>query len=324
MPDVICLGEILIDFISTESHVTIAQAPAFEKKPGGAPANVACGLARLGVSAAFIGKVGQDHFGEFLRETLSENNVDTAGLAVSSTCNTTLAFVSLAGNGERSFAFYRNPGADTQLTPDDLPRQSFQNGRIFHFGSLSLTHEPARSATLAALDLAEANSMLISYDPNLRPALWPSLAEARTQMLQVMKRVHLLKISEEEAQFLTGSDSAIDGARQLLAEGPSLVLLTLGEKGCCIIREGIDPIEVPGMKVLSIDTTGAGDAFMAAFLSRLIHYGTNAIGLCVLGPSLLTAMARFANAAGALATTKKGAIPAMPSRKDVEGAMGED
>jgi fructokinase len=134
MPDVICLGEILIDFISTESFVTVAQAPAFEKKPGGAPANVACGLSRLSIPASFVGKTGRDHFGEFLRETLAENKVNIEGLAVSDKCNTTLAFVSLAASGERSFTFYRNPGADTQLTPDDLPKELFKAASIFHFG----------------------------------------------------------------------------------------------------------------------------------------------------------------------------------------------
>ena len=232
MPNAICLGEILSDFVSTQEGVAVGQAPAFEKKPGGAPANVAVGLARLGVSAGFIGKVGRDAFGDFLRETLVENGVDVRFMPRTDAAHTTLAFVSLAAGGERSFVFYRNPGADTQLEPSELDPAYFDGARVFHFGSLSLTHEPARSATLAALDLAKQRGLVISYDPNLREALWPDLDAARSRILSVLPRADVLKVSAEEACFLTGQSDATTGAAQLAAMGPALVLLTLGPGGC--------------------------------------------------------------------------------------------
>jgi sugar/nucleoside kinase (ribokinase family) len=323
MPKVICMGEILIDFVSTQEGVTVGDAPGFEKKPGGAPANVAVGLARLGVAAGFVGKVGRDAFGDFLRRTLEENRVDARLMLRSDSAHTTLAFVSLAAGGERSFVFYRNPGADTLLEPSEIDAAYFSGAAVFHFGSLSLTHEPARAATLRALDLAEKTAILISYDPNLREALWPNLETARETMLSVLPRAHLLKISEEEALFLTRAPDPVEGARRLLAMGPRLVLLTKGPGGCALLRQGLDPIHLDGFSVRSVDTTGAGDAFVAAVLAQLIDARTGARDLGAVGGDALRRIGLFANAAGALTTTQKGAIPALPTREAVARFLAE-
>lgn len=318
MTDVVCLGELLIDFVSTTEGVQVGDAPAFEKKPGGAPANVAVGLARLGVSAAFAGKVGHDAFGDFLRRTLVDNAVDVRLLAQSHAAHTTLAFVSLGPGGERSFVFYRNPGADTQLEPSDIDASILAEAKILHFGSLSLTDQPARSATLVALAAAEHNGLLISYDPNLREALWPTLQEARSAMLSVLPLAHLLKVSEEESCFLTGATDPVAGAFELAEQGPRLVCVTRGADGCVLVRKGFEPIRVSGFPVKSVDTTGAGDAFVAAMLAQLLEIDASPETLESMESEALCRMARFANAAGALTTTRKGAIPAMPTRDEIQ------
>ena len=204
MFDVIACGELLIDFVSTESGVTLAAAPAFKKAAGGAPANVAVGVARLGYRAGFLGQVGEDDFGHFLADTLAEAGVDTGGLRFSAEARTALAFVSLRADGERSFMFYRHPSADMLWRPEDVDAGYAAGTRIFHYGSISLIGEPSRSATLAALGHARAAGALISYDPNLRLALWPSAEAARAGMLAGWQHADLAKVSEEELAFLTG------------------------------------------------------------------------------------------------------------------------
>lgn len=314
----ICLGELLIDFVSTVSGVALKDAPGFEKAPGGAPANVAVGLAKLGIETYFIGKVGKDAFGEFLRETLARNGVNTRFLTMTEKAKTTLAFVSLTKEGERDFVFYRDPGADTLLDQGDIDEACFQGSGVFHFGSITMTHEPACSATLKALGLAQKYGYLISFDPNLRLQLWKDPEEARFRMRQGVEKAHILKVNEEEAKFIAGSDD-LESALDFLTERYQvpLIAVTLGKRGCLVLC-GKERLEVPGFSVATVDTTGAGDGFVAGLLSSLYMFWQDIRdGKGVPGDALYHA-ARRANAVGALTTTKKGAIPALPTQEEVE------
>lgn len=303
MYDVVALGELLIDF--TPAGKSENGNPLFECNPGGAPANVLACLAQLGKKTAFVGKVGDDEFGRFLREVLVARGIATQGLILDAEESTTLAFVHLHADGDRAFSFYRKPGADTRLRPEEVDRSQL-DAAIFHFGSLSLTHEPARSATLTALRWAKEKGMLISYDPNLRPPLWPSLEEAKRQILAVMDQADIVKISHEELEFLMGSGDLAGASAQLCREfGLTLLLVTLGKDGC-YFRAGELAGLVPGFKVQAVDTTGAGDAFHGAFAAALAS-----------GQDWLDIL-RYASAVGALCCTKAGARPGIPFRETVE------
>lgn len=315
MPDVLCLGELLIDFVSTESGVTLGEAPAFKKAPGGAPANVAVGLARLGLSAGFMGKVGDDDFGHFLEQTLRQEGVDTTALCFSDKARTALAFVSLKADGERAFMFYRHPSADMLFEPDEVDVAAIQAARAFHFGSLTLIGEPAASATIHAVETAQAADRLISYDPNLRLSLWPGAEAAHKGMLRGWPYAALIKVSREELVFLSGEDDIEQGARRLWHPALRLLLVTDGAAGAYFVTPDGGG-HVPGFPVEAVDTTGAGDGFMAGIL------------LQVLGdPAILDELSRvpqavrFANAVGALTTTERGAIPALPTREQVEALL---
>jgi len=314
----LCLGELLIDFVSTASGVTLKDAPGFEKAPGGAPANVAVGLARLGIETYFIGKVGKDAFGEFLRETLARNGVNTRFLTMTEKAKTTLAFVSLTKEGERDFVFYRDPGADTLLDQSDVTEECFQGSGVFHFGSITMTHEPACSATLKALGLAEKYGYLISFDPNLRLQLWKDPEEARFRMRQGLEKAHVLKVNEEEARFIAASEN-LEEALEFLQERYRLALIavTLGKKGCLVVS-GKKRLEVPGFSVATVDTTGAGDGFVAGLLSSLYMFWRDLRDGKNIPEDALYHAARRANAVGALTTTRKGAIPALPTQEEVE------
>ncbi len=308
MLDVIACGEMLIDFVSTASGVTLAEAPAFEKAPGGAPANVAVGVARLGYRAGFMGQLGDDDFGHFLANTLSSNGVDTGGLRFTAEARTSLAFVSLRADGERDFMFYRNPSADMLWRPEDVNAPFAAGTRVFHYGSISLISEPSRSATLAALEHARAAGALISYDPNLRLALWPGKDAACEGMLAGWQHAQLAKVSEEELSFLSGQTDLERGAHALWHDGLRLLVVTCGAKGCTYFTPS-GRGDVPGFSVKPVDTTGAGDAFVAGLLSGLLDHD-----LSFEAPALAEAL-RLANAAGAITTTKRGAIPALPTRE---------
>lgn len=314
----VCLGELLIDFVSTLSGVTLKEAPGFEKAPGGAPANVAVGLAKLGIETYFIGKVGKDAFGDFLRDTLVKNGVDVRFLTATEKAKTTLAFVSLTKEGERDFVFYRNPGADMLLDQMDIEEEAFRKGGVFHFGSITMTHEPACSATLKALSLAEKYGCLISFDPNLRPALWRGLEEARSRMLQGAEKAHVLKVNEEEAMFLADASTLEEALSFLEKRFPlTLFVVTLGKKGCLLMR-GKKRIKEEGFQVQTVDTTGAGDGFVAGLLSSLYMFWKDLREGKDVPDDALYHAARRANAVGALTTTKKGAIPALPTQEEVE------
>lgn len=314
--EAVCLGELLIDFVSLQAGVRLAAAPGFAKAAGGAPANVAVGLARLGVSTAFISKVGEDEFGYFLRETLQRNRVGVAAVRSTSRAPTALAFVSLSGRGERDFLFYRDPCADALLEPRDIPVRLLEESSIFHFGSISLIREPSRSATYQALKLAERNGLLISFDPNLRRSLWPSVQRARQGSWEGIKRAHLVKLSLEELKFLTGSSSLPRSLERIWRPRHQLLVVSLGRRGCCY-RTRDHRGFVSGFSVHTVDTTGAGDAFVAGMLLGVLQATARGQSLAGLRPAELEQLFRLANACGALTTLARGAIPSLPRRRQV-------
>lgn len=313
MFDVVALGELLIDF--TPSGKSENGNMLFERNPGGAPANVLAALAKLGNKTGFIGKVGEDQFGYFLRSILNDINIDTTGLVTSKEVNTTLAFVHLDENGDRSFSFYRKPGADMMLTEKDINYELIKTSKIFHFGSVSMTDEPSRTATLKAADYARKNKVLVSYDPNLRPPLWCDLDTAKRIIIDGLKFTDVLKVSEEELVFLTGIKDLSEGSEYLSRQNDiKLIFVTRGPKGC-FFRFGNNTGFKPAYDVKTIDTTGAGDAFWGGILHQLIKRGNDSSCLTIKD---IEEIADFGNAAGSLATTRRGAIPAMPSLYEIE------
>jgi fructokinase len=323
MPDVITVGEMLIDFVPTVSGVTLGEAPAFKKAAGGAPANVAAGLAKLGIASGFMGKVGDDAFGHFLAGTLRDVGVDTAALRFSPDARTTLAFVALRADGEREFVFYRERAADTVYRPEEVDQAYIRRARVLHFGSVSLVEEPARSATLLAVQTAVAAGLLVSYDPNLRLNLWPSAAAASEGLRLGWPRAQVIKVSEEELAFLSGVElpdlqelaAAEAAARRLWHPGLRLLVVTRGREGCRYVTPQYCG-EVPGFAVKSVDTTGAGDGFVAGLLKGLLQEPQ-----AVEKEVLLRAVCRYANAVGAITTTERGAIPALPTAAQVSAFL---
>lgn len=315
MFDVIALGEVLIDF--TPAGRSAAGAQLFEQNPGGAPANVLTALTKLGHSTALIGSVGDDIHGAFLRETLEAVGISTRHLRVDADAFTTLAFVQLSDEGERSFSFARKPGADTRISPAELPNEAIASSRIFHFGSLSLTHEPARSATLQALRLAQEAGLIRSYDPNYRAPLWNSRDEAIAQMRAVLPQVDVMKLSDEECLLLTGLAAPEQAAKALLALGIGCVVVTLGADGALALSQHgcaqVDAFHVP-----VADTTGAGDAFWGGFLHCLLEGKQPPAALT---DAQLQDYLRFANATAACCVQKRGAIPAMPQAEDIAAML---
>jgi fructokinase len=314
--DVLALGELLIDF--TPHGISENGNVLFERNPGGAPANVLATLSRLGAKTAFIGKVGRDAFGTFLDDTLKKNGIDTSGLQFSDRVNTTLAFVQLTQAGDRSFSFYRDPGADTELEEAEISEDLIRSAKIFHFGSLSLTNEPSRSATYKALDIAKRNGLMVSYDPNLRPSLWKSLKEAADMIKSGLPYADIIKLSEEELEFITGEKDLVKGSEMLEDMGIKLILVTLGPKGTFYRHSGATG-QLCTYDTKIVDTTGAGDAFLGAALYRL--RGMSPAELPGLGRAEIESLVDFANAAGALAASKKGAISAVPEMREIDVCM---
>lgn len=315
MPDVVALGELLIDFVPTVSGTTLIDAPAFVKAPGGAPANVAVGLARLGVASGFMGKVGDDAFGHFLAHTLEQNGVDISALRFSRDARTALAFVSLRADGERDFMFYRHPSADMLFTPDEVDAGYIRKARVFHYGSISLIGEPSRAATLRAVEVALDAGLLISYDPNLRLNLWPDAGAARSGMMIGWPLAHVIKVSEEELVFLGGTDDLATAVCQLWHPDLRLLVVTCDKEGSRYVTTAFSGV-VPGFAVESVDTTGAGDGFVAGLLKGLLDHPD-----APNDEAQLRAICRYANAVGALATTQRGAIPALPGAAQVEAFL---
>ncbi|MBP1990905.1 PfkB family carbohydrate kinase [Paenibacillus eucommiae] len=309
---VVCLGELLIDFVPEENGLALSEVSSFRKAAGGAPANVAAAVAKLGGKSRFIGKIGRDPFGTFLKQTLEEVGVETAVIE-SDEAKTGLAFVSLRKDGERDFLFFRDPAADMLLRADEIEAAWLSDAAIFHFGSVSLISEPCRSATLEAARQARALGALVSYDPNVRLALWPSADAARQEILQQLPLADVVKVSEEEVDFLLGTDPTT-GAQQLLEHGPKVVIITLGAQGCRVVTARQDTV-VRGRPAEAVDTTGAGDGFVGGMLFQLASLGvtpaTIADALSEAGAT--ERVFAFANRVGAITTTRRGAIPALPT-----------
>ena len=317
MFDVIALGELLIDF--TASGSSGQGNPLFEANPGGAPCNVLAMLTKLGRRCAFVGKVGQDMFGRSLKATIEAAGIDSQGLVLDPGACTTLAFVQNAPDGDREFSFYRNPGADELLEEEELPREILKETRIFHFGSLSLTREPARSATMAAVTLARSGGAFVSFDPNLRASLWQSLDAAREQMLWGCSVCDILKVAEEELSFLTGCEGLEEGSRAIRSRFPNirLLLVTQGKTGSVAFWRELSLFCNAYPQSNTVDTTGAGDTFCGCCLHYVLDHG-----LEILSEENLGEMLRFANAAAGLITTKKGAIRSMPELSDIQRVIG--
>lgn len=310
MTEITTIGEVLIDL--TQTGVNGQNVPVFAANPGGAPANVAVAAARLGASAAFIGKVGRDGFGAYLTGVLTENGVDASGVRADET-PTTMAVVTVAPGGERSFRFVR--GADALLTEGEVDTALVEGTKVLHFGSVSLTAEPARSATLFAARHAREHGVLVSYDPNYREALWPDREEAVARMCAPLPLADVLKLSDEELPLLTGTDDPAEGTRRLADRGVSLVLLTLGGEGAFWRWQGKTGL-VPGVATAVADTNGAGDTFLGAVLSRLVRRGERPLeGLTV---RELEDILAFANRAASKTCSRSGAIPAMPTLAELE------
>ena len=306
------LGELLIDF--TQAGESENGMRLFEQNPGGAVANVATAAARLGHKTAFIGKVGNDMHGRFLARVLEEVGIDCRGLVFSDEAFTTLAFVALDEKGERSFSFARKPGADTCLRPEELNRELLQSSRILHVGSLSLTAEPARSATLTAIRQAKTAGSIISYDPNYRASLWENKDQAREQMRSLLSMVDIMKLSDNETALLTDCSCPRQAALALNGRGIPCVAVTLGAAGALVCIGG-ETATVPGFPVPAVrDTTGAGDAFWGGFLARFLETGLKPEELHL---SDAVEFARWGNAAAACCIQKRGAIPAMPDREEL-------
>ena len=312
MIDVTALGEILIDF--TPCGMSQAGQRVFEQNPGGAPANVLACLNKCGKKTAFIGKVGNDMHGQFLVDVLKSSDICTDGVVVDDSVFTTLAFVALSETGERSFSFARKPGADTCLRQDELNEELIRDSKVFHIGSLSLTAEPAKGTTFKALEIAKEAGCIISYDPNYRAPLWDSKEAAVEGMRSVVSYVDVMKISDEETALLTDIAEPEGAAKALVAQGVSVVAVTLGADGALVCTKEGSTV-VPGFKANMVDTTGAGDSFWGGFLKCLLESGKRPEELTL---DEVAAFAKYGNAVASLCVEKRGAIPAMPVVEEVE------
>ena len=313
--DVVALGEVLIDF--TQNGKSAQGNGLFEANPGGAPGNVLAMLNNLGKKTSFIGKVGKDQFGLMLKSTLEELGIGTENLMLDDEVHTTLALVHTFEDGDRDFSFYRNPGADMMLRADEVQEDLIKATRIFHFGTLSMTHEGVREATKKALDVAKNAGVMISFDPNLREPLWKSLDEAKEQVLYGLQYADILKISDNEIQWLTGEEDYTEGVKKIreLKDIP-LILVSMGKEGSRAYYKDMIVEVKPFLQENTIETTGAGDTFCANVLNYVLENG-----LEDLTAEGLEEMLTFANAAASIITTKKGALRVMPTKEDVENFL---
>lgn len=314
---VVALGELLIDF--TENGISEQGNPLLEANPGGAPCNVLAMLTKLGVSTAFIGKVGKDQFGKMLRQKIEAMGIDARYLYEDEKIHTTLAFVHTYEDGDRDFSFYRNPGADMMLTEDEIPDSLIQTADIFHFGTLSMTHEGVRNATKRAVAVAKKAGCLISFDPNLRPPLWDNLEEAREQTAYGLEHCDILKISDNEIQWFTGKEDYDEGIRMIQEKYQiPLIVLSMGKEGSRAYYGKLRVEEKPFLQERTIETTGAGDTFGACILNYVLEHG-----LEHLEEKQLSEMLIFANAAASIITTKKGALCVMPEKEEILSLIKE-
>ncbi len=324
MPDIVTIGEALIDFISVQKGVLIENSSGFTAAPGGAPANVAVAVAKLGGSSGFIGKVGADSFGKMIRNALTEAGVDLDSFKMDTAVNTTLAFVATRENDEPDFTFYRNHcGADIALRPDELDEGYISEAKIFHFGSLNFTSEPLKSATMRAVEIATGAKRIISFDPNLRPSLWDNLQTAKVEMETGLEYADIVKLTEEELEFLAGTAHLVKGTNLLLKYGPRLVIVTRGGRSS-FFNNGMITCDVPVFEVDFVEATGAGDAFVGGVLVSILERVNKGLPLFELGENEARDIITFANACGALTVTKKGVIPALPTLKDVQSFIDKN
>lgn len=316
--DIAALGELLVDF--TPAGLSESGMRLFEQNPGGAPANMLAAAAAFGVKCAFMGKIGQDMHGEFLRSVLESTGIDTMGLITDPGYFTTLAFVSLTIEGERNFSFARKPGADTRLLPEELDREILSNCRIFHVGSLSLTDEPARSTTFEAVRLAKEAGAVISYDPNYRAPLWPSQEAAMEMMRSMTAFADIMKISDEETALLTPHEDPLKAAEFLVASGVKIAVVTQSSKGALVVcKEGY--VEVPGFMARVVDTTGAGDSFWGGLLAKFV---LEKVDIDHPSQKQLYTIARYGNAAASLCIEKRGGISGIPTLQEIEERMRQN
>ena len=310
--DVTALGELLIDF--TDNGKSAQGNTLFEANPGGAPCNVLAMLNKCGHPTAFVGKVGKDIFGLKLKATLEEVGINTSNLIVDENARTTLAFVQTFEDGDRDFSFFRNPGADMMLTADEVNEELIRESRIFHFGTLSMTHDGVREATKRAIAVAKESGAVISFDPNLRPPLWKSLEDARVQVAYGLGQCDVLKISDNEIQWFTGEEDFDAGIARLREQYQiPLILLSMGRDGSRAYYKDLKVDAAPFLQESTIETTGAGDTFGGSCLQYILKYG-----LDKLDEEKLKEMLTFANAAASIVTTRKGALRVMPEVEEVE------
>lgn len=314
--DVIALGELLIDF--TMNGMSSQGNQMFEACPGGAPCNVLAMLNKLGKRTAFIGKVGKDQFGLRLKETLEQAGINTEHLYMDSEVHTTLALVHTLENGDRDFSFYRNPGADMMLKKEEVDPEIIKAAKIFHFGTLSSTHPEVREATRYAIDVAKENGLLVSFDPNLREPLWDSLEDARKEIEYGLGKCDILKISDNEMEFMTGTDDYNKGV-EMLRESYDipLIFVTLGKEGSRAYYKDMIVEVAPFIRKDTIETTGAGDTFEACALNYVLEHG-----LENLTEENLKELLRFANAGASIITSRKGALKVMPEKEEIEKVLG--
>ncbi len=309
--DVVALGELLIDF--TENGISENGNPILEANPGGAPCNVLSMLQKMDNKTAFIGKVGNDNFGHMLKEVVKEQGIDVSGLAFDEDVPTTLAFVHTAKDGDRSFSFYRNPGADVMLTEKDVPKDIIEDSRIFHFGTLSMTHPASANATKKAIKIARENNLIISFDPNLRPPLWKDLNDAKEAMAYGFSNCDVLKISDDEILFFTGEKDIVAGIKKIKEKyGIKLILATMGREGSMAFYNDLVVNELPFLNDNTIETTGAGDTFMGIALHNVL-----AKGLDNMSNTDLHELLKMANAGASIITTRRGALKVMPEKTEV-------
>ena len=310
--DIVALGELLVDF--TTCGTSANGMRLFEQNPGGAVCNVLSAMAKQGDSTAFIGKTGKDMHGAFLKRSIESVGIDTRGLVEAEDVFTTLAFVELSQSGERAFSFARKPGADTCLTKRELNADLLEHTRVFHIGSLSLTNEPARGATLRAISIAKAAGAMISYDPNYRAPLWDSVEIAKEQMRSLLPYVDVMKLSDEETALLTGREEPAEALRFLNDAGVSCAVVTMGPKGALAMLRGETALAEPH-DCVRVDTTGAGDAFWGGFLHRLLKSNKS---LSALTLPEVTEFARYANVVAAICCERRGALLSMPSGQEIQ------
>ncbi len=314
MPDIMSIGEMLVDFTAVSDENGDIY---YKQNPGGAPANVAVMASKLGVSSGFIGKLGRDMFGKYLKNTLEENGVETKGVILDKDFSTTLAFVRKRDDGDRDFVFYRKNSADLNLNFNEVDMRLVDSCKLLHFGALTLTAEPSKSAVINTVEYAKQQGKIVSYDPNWRERLWESKEAAVKAMRSVLRYVDIIKVSELELQIVTDCANLLPAIAKLLNDGVKVVCITQGAKGCIIAtRHGIE--RLPTFKVETVDTLGAGDSFFGAFLSRLVKSGKTMDEIVM---DDLREFAMYANACGALSSTKIGAIPAMPSDEEIKALM---